>query len=105
MKWSFGLTFPFQEVEGAQKATCSGYFRFRISCELGKLIPWKIYESSDIAEYQIGENLRMLVSQSLHKEVWVKYHRLASIWLLLADKHTAFSPPVKENEESWFGLD
>lgn len=37
------------------------------------------------------------MSQSLHKEVWVKDHRLASIWLFLADKHTAFSPPVKEN--------
>lgn len=105
MKGSFGLTFPFQEVEGAQEATCSGYFRFRISCELGKLFPWKINESSDIAEYQISEDLRMLMSQPLHKEVWVKDHRLASTWLFLADKHTAFSPPVKESEEGWFGFD
>lgn len=45
------LTFPLQEVEGAQKATCSRDFGIRIPSKLGKLIPWKVYETSDIAKY------------------------------------------------------
>lgn len=92
------LTFPFQEVEGAEKATGGGHPRLRLSGELGKLISGKVYESSDIAQYQFRENLWMLMSQPLHKEVWVKDHGLACVWLFLPDKHTAFCPPIKEKQ-------
>lgn len=59
---SVGLTFPFEEVEGAQKATGRGNSRLTLSRELGKLIPWKIDQSGDIAEYQIRKSLWMLMS-------------------------------------------
>lgn len=45
------LTFPLQEVEGAQKAAGGRDFGIRIPSKLGKLIPWKVYETSDIAKY------------------------------------------------------
>lgn len=98
---SVDRTFTFQEVEGAQKGAGRGYFRLTISCELGELIPWKVYESSDTAEYQIREVLWVLMSQPLHKKVGVKDHRLACIWLFLAGKHTAFCPPVTEKQVDW----
>lgn len=86
----------FQEVEWAQKATGSGDFRLTIPRELGKLIARQVHESGDIAEDQIGEGLWVLVSQSLHKEVRVKYHWLACVWLFVAGKHTAFRLPVRD---------
>ncbi len=78
----------------AQEATGGGHSRLTLSDELGKLNPWKVYESSQIAKYQIREGLWMLMSQSLHEEVWVKDHRLAG--LFMAVKHTALCFPVKE---------
>lgn len=86
----------FQEVEWAQKATGSGDFRLTVPRELGKLIPWQVYQSGDIAEDQIGEGLWVLVSQSLHKEVRVKYHWLACVWFFVAGKHAAFRLPVRD---------
>lgn len=86
----------FQEVEWAQKTTGSGDFRLTVPRKLGKLIARQVYESGDIAEDQIGEGLWVFVSQSLHKEVRVKYHWLACVWLFVAGKHAAFRLPVRD---------
>lgn len=85
-------TFPFQEVKGAQKATGGGYFRITIPNKLGKLIPWKIDETGDVAQHQVSKDLRMLVFQPLHEEIWVKNDRLAGVRHLLGDQNTAFCP-------------
>lgn len=86
-------TFPFQEVKGPKKATGGRYFRIRIPNKLGKLIPWKIDETGDVAQHQVSKDLRMLVFQPLHKEIRVKNDRLAGVRRLLGDEHTAFCPP------------
>lgn len=90
------LTFPLQEVEGAQKATGGRDFRIRIPSKLCKLIPWKVDETSDTAKYQISEDLRVLMFQPLHKKIRVKDYRLAGVRHFLGDEYTAFCPTNKK---------
>lgn len=85
----------FQEVEWPQEATGSGDFRLTVSRQLGKLVTRQVYESGDVAEDQIREDLRVLMSQSFHKEVRVEDHWLACIWFLHAGKHTALRLPAE----------
>lgn len=85
----------FQEVEWPQEATGSGDFRLTVSRQLGKLVTRQVYESGDVAEDQIREDLWVLMSQSFHKEVRVEDHWLACIWFLHAGKHTALRLPAE----------
>lgn len=88
------LTFSLEEVEGAEEAGGWRHPGLRLSRELGELLPGEVDEPGDVTEHQLGEGLCVLVSQPLHEEVWVDDHWLAWAGLLLAAKHTAFSPPV-----------
>lgn len=90
------LTFPLQEVEGAQKATGSRGFRIRIPNKLCKLIPWKVDETGDVAQDQISEGLRLLMFQPLHEEIRVKDDRPAGVRHFLGDDHAAFCPANKK---------
>lgn len=89
-----GLTFPFEEVEGAQEAAGRGDAGLRLSDQLCKLVPGQVYEPGDVAEHQVCESLRVFVPQPLDEEVRVEDHRLA--WLVLAGEHAAFRRPVDE---------
>lgn len=90
------LTFPFAEVEGAQKPGGRRHLRHQLSSQLGELVPWQIYEPSNITKHQIRENLRMLMPEPLHKEVRVKDHRLVRVWFFVTEEHAAICLPVKK---------
>lgn len=69
---------------------CCGQSGVCLACELGKLIPWQVYEPGDVTEDQLGEHLGTLMFQTLHKEVWVEDDQL---WCRVLRVHyTAHGP-------------
>lgn len=85
----------FQEVEWPQEAASRGDFRLAVSCQLGELVTGQVNEAGNVAEDQVREDLRVLMSQSFHKEIRVEDHWLACVWLLHAGKHTALRLPAE----------
>ena len=68
------LTFAFQEVERAKEASVSTRrgLGALVTEELCELRPGKIDQPSDVAEHQLQEDVRALVTEFLHKKVRVE---------------------------------
>lgn len=68
------LTFALEEVEWTEKTsipTCWG-FGTLLSKKLGKLCARKINKASNVTKHQLQENIRILMTELLHKKIWVK---------------------------------